>query len=87
MEGPLWEICWAMITAIFACFLLGCALVGYFRRPLPVWKRILLIPVSGLLLTATSADHLFIGLVQDGAGLAIGLLFVATELYAAQHRR
>ena len=87
MEGQPWEICWAMLTALFACFLLGCALVGYFKRPIPMWKRILLIPFSGLLLTATSSDQLLTGLLQDCTGLLAGIIFVALELHAARHAR
>ncbi len=85
LEGPLWEICWAMLTALFACFLLGFSLVGYFKRPIPMWKRILLIPFSGLLLTATSSDQLLIGLLQDCTGLLAGIIFIALELRATRH--
>lgn len=86
MEGSALEICWAMITAMFACFLLGCALVGYFRRPICLWKRVLLVPVSFLLLTATSGEQLVPGLVQDGIGLFLGLLFIAMELHAVYRK-
>lgn len=84
MEGPVWEILWAMCTAIFACFLLGCSLVGYFRRRLPMWERVCLVPTSLLLLTATSADNLVSGLIQDGTGMLLGLLFVFIELRAGR---
>ncbi len=87
MEGPWLEIAWSMFTALFGCFLLGCALVGYFRRVIPTWERVLLFPVALLLLMASSPDSGMLGLAKDACGLGAGVLFVVWEIWTAKRKQ
>ena len=85
MEGPALEIIWAFLSAALGCLMLGCALVGYFVRPVPVWKRILSVPAALLLLTATDFSNPVSGLIQDGSGLVLALFILISE-YMAKSR-
>lgn len=79
MEGPALEIVWAWASATLGCLLLGCALVGYFRRAIPMYKRILAVPAALLLLTATDFSQPLTGLFLDGSGLLLGLFILGSE--------
>ena len=85
LEGPALEIIWAFLSAALGCLMLGCALVGYFVRPVPVWKRILSVPAALLLLTATDFSNPVSGLIQDGSGLVLALFILISE-YMAKSR-
>ena len=87
MEGPALEVLWAFISAALGCLMLGCALVGYFVRPVPIWKRVLAVPAALLLLTATDFSHPVSGLIQDGSGLALALFILASEYLTARRTR
>ncbi len=84
MQGTFVDIAWSMITAVFGCFLLGCALVGFYRRTIPTWERVLLFPTALLLLMATSADSANLGIIKDAIGIALGGLFIIGERWAAK---
>lgn len=79
MEGPALEIVWAWASATLGCLLLGCALVGYFRRAIPMYKRVLAVPAALLLLTATDFSQPLAGLLLDGSGLLLGLFILGSE--------
>lgn len=87
MEGPALEVLWAWLSATLGCLLIGCALVGYFLRPIPLYKRILAVPAALLLFTATDFTNLFVGLLQDGVGLLFALLILGSEFVAARRER
>ncbi|HSM60144.1 MAG TPA: TRAP transporter fused permease subunit, partial [Longimicrobiales bacterium] len=69
LEGPVHEIALVTVTALAGVTALAAASMGYGRRPLAAWERLVL-GVGALCLV-------FPGLLTDGAGiLALGIVFL-----------
>jgi TRAP transporter 4TM/12TM fusion protein len=65
-HGPVWEIAWTFLAGIFSVFALGVCLEGQLFRRCALWERIILLPVSILLITPSSLLRIIGLLVMFG---------------------
>jgi TRAP-type uncharacterized transport system fused permease subunit len=63
LDGTIPEIALSFTTAIAGVTAFAAAAIGYTRRPLPAWERVLL--------GAGALALVFPGLMSDGAGLVV----------------
>jgi TRAP transporter 4TM/12TM fusion protein len=77
LEGPVLHIAIAVVTAIAGVAALAAANIGFLRRPLPAWERVLL--------AVCAIALIFPGWLTDGLGLA-GLALATFRVPAATPR-
>jgi TRAP-type uncharacterized transport system fused permease subunit len=79
------SIATAFVTALFGVWLISCASVGYFMRPLGAFSRLLFVMVGlAALIPAEAVPH---GVLLDIVGVAGGIALVANEYFIVTRLR
>jgi TRAP-type uncharacterized transport system fused permease subunit len=79
------SIATAFVTALFGVWLISCASVGYFMRPLGAFSRLLFVMVGlAALIPADAVPH---GVLLDIVGVAGGIALVANEYFIVTRLR
>jgi len=85
LDGEALDVTFAILTSLFGVWLVSCAVVGFFTRPLSAVMRILF-AVAGLM-TFVPAGAVAYGHVIDAIGVIAGLALVGRELTASRSMR